>query len=54
MSDPKYVLFWGDDTPRVKRPPAEGEVYLWTKTNGGKLTYEGGKWVPLEPEEADA
>jgi hypothetical protein len=45
---PKYVLFWGDVTPRVKRPPAEGEVYLWTKDSGDKLTYQDGEWVPLQ------
>lgn len=54
MSEPKYVMFWGDDTPRLKRPPAEGEVYLWTKADGTKLGYTDGKWVPLEPDTADA
>lgn len=53
MTDPKYVLFYGDDTPRLKRPPAEGEIYLWTKPDGSKLHFIGGQWlpVPTEPEE---
>ena len=47
MSEPKYVLFYGDTAPRLKREPADGEMFIWTKADGSRLTYKDGAWVAL-------
>lgn len=48
MSEKKYVLFSGDTQPKLLRPPKDEEIYLWTKSNGERLTFSEGKWLPVE------